>query len=68
MSVFILRLDGSIKNRADYPPTHLINNMKKIIYWLFDSENKDLNEFIEYQLDYLGKQKHIIEFFKTINI
>jgi len=41
--------------------------MKKIIYWLFDSENKDLNDQINEHLNILGNNPNIIDFFNKIN-
>ena len=41
--------------------------MKRFLYWLFDSENEDLNSQIRFQIELLDSDPIIQEFFKKLN-
>ena len=41
--------------------------IKKIIYYLFDSENKYLNSLAKRQLKMLDEQQHVKDYFRLLN-
>lgn len=41
--------------------------LKKFFYYLFDSENEDLNSQCRHQMKILDSNQSVIEFFKLLN-
>lgn len=40
--------------------------INKLLYWLFDSENEDLNSLCRYQIKSLSLDPSVIEYFKIL--